>query len=186
MHGALLLRDGQGLLLCGQPGAGKSTLAMGLVERGFAFGGDDIAILRADGCVEAVPFAPTLKTGAWNLTHGISQVSARSRTHHRPDGKSVRYIADIRRAPFGAVRLAGIVLLARGRKRRASLAPVDPARALSELIAGSFTPDSRLSTSQFSRLLRLVSSTPAHELFYSGLAEATEEIGRHYGWASIR
>ncbi|WOH56115.1 MULTISPECIES: hypothetical protein [Bradyrhizobium] len=40
-----------GLLLCGQPGAGKSTLALELVDAGFQYAGDDVALIGADGTI---------------------------------------------------------------------------------------------------------------------------------------
>ena len=45
VHGALVVRDGRGLLLAGRGEAGKSTLACALWERGATLLGDDMAIL---------------------------------------------------------------------------------------------------------------------------------------------
>ena len=45
LHAASLVTDGVGLLLCGQPGAGKSTLTLQLVDGGFRYAGDDVALV---------------------------------------------------------------------------------------------------------------------------------------------
>lgn len=37
LHAASLVKDGMGLLLCGQPGAGKSTLTLQLVDAGLRY-----------------------------------------------------------------------------------------------------------------------------------------------------
>ncbi|WP_271565290.1 hypothetical protein [Bradyrhizobium sp. CCBAU 11386] len=63
LHAGSLAKGGMGLLLCGQPGAGKSTLALQLVDAGFQYAGDDVALIGTDGTIRGIPFALTLKEG---------------------------------------------------------------------------------------------------------------------------
>jgi hypothetical protein len=44
-HCAALIRDGEGVLLVAESGAGKTTLTLGLMERGWEPLGDDIALV---------------------------------------------------------------------------------------------------------------------------------------------
>jgi hypothetical protein len=53
LHTASLARDRQGLLLCGQPGMGKSILTLHLTDDGFQYGGDDVVLIQPDGEAEA-------------------------------------------------------------------------------------------------------------------------------------
>src|SRR3954447_9091017 len=43
LHAAALTRGAMGILLCGEPGAGKSTLTLQLLDAGFQYAGDDLA-----------------------------------------------------------------------------------------------------------------------------------------------
>lgn len=45
IHAAVVEKDGQVLILCGQPGAGKSTLCAALVSRGWRLFSDEMAII---------------------------------------------------------------------------------------------------------------------------------------------
>jgi len=59
-HAAAVGRNGRGLILAGDSGFGKSTLALGLVERGFLLLSDEVAVVDArDGRLE--PFPKTLE-----------------------------------------------------------------------------------------------------------------------------
>src|SRR5262249_5424382 len=64
-HGAALVdRRGGGLLLAGPSGHGKSSLALGLVARGFGFLGDDYAPLDlATGTVSPFPRTASVLPG---------------------------------------------------------------------------------------------------------------------------
>jgi serine kinase of HPr protein (carbohydrate metabolism regulator) len=50
IQGTAVAIDGQAVLIIGEPGAGKSSLALSLIDRGAQLIGDDgVTILRADG-----------------------------------------------------------------------------------------------------------------------------------------
>ncbi|PST27303.1 serine kinase [Mesorhizobium plurifarium] len=180
LHAALLVKNGKGLLICGAPGAGKSTLALALLDAGFACGGDDIALMRPDGLLRGVPFAPALKRGAWGLLESMRGTVEAAPVHRRLDNRHVRYLASIRFASGDAVPLGTVVLLRRRRKGRAALAAVDPARVLSELFLGAYTPTRRLGLSQFDALLGAIRGASAMELSYTRLDEAVEMLSRHH------
>jgi hypothetical protein len=62
VHGALIAREGRGLLLAGRGEAGKSTLACALWDRGAALLGDDMAILDiAGGTARSAPRRVSLR-----------------------------------------------------------------------------------------------------------------------------
>lgn len=180
LHAALLVKNRQGLLICGVPGAGKTTLALALLRAGFAYGGDDIALLDHDGRVQGVPFAPALKRGSWGLISDMRDAIAAAPIHRRLDKKRVRYLASMPYAPHEAVPLGCIVLLRRRGKGPVSVSAVEPARVLSELLAGAFTPAGRLDLTQFETLLSVLRRTRAIELSYSRLDEAVETLGRQH------
>ncbi|WEX77988.1 serine kinase [Sinorhizobium numidicum] len=180
LHAALLVKKSNGLLLCGAPGAGKTTLALALLERGFACGGDDIALMSADGLLRGVPFAPALKRGSWNLFAGLQDAIMACPIHRRLDNKNVRYLAPVRYAPRETVPLGTIVLIRRRKKGPAVISDVEPARVLSELLSGAFTPAGRLSLMQFQSLLHAISGARTIELTFSRLDEAVEVLSRYH------
>lgn len=51
LHGAVVTRDGEALLLIGPVGTGKTTLALDLLERGWKLSSDDVAPIDALGRV---------------------------------------------------------------------------------------------------------------------------------------
>jgi len=56
LHAGVLEKDGQGLILSGPPGVGKSTLTMALLQHGFGFLSDDFCpIERGTGWVHPFP-----------------------------------------------------------------------------------------------------------------------------------
>lgn len=45
VHATCVTKDNQGLLLCGEPGIGKTELALSLLDRGFQWVADDMVLL---------------------------------------------------------------------------------------------------------------------------------------------
>ncbi|MBU0491415.1 MAG: hypothetical protein KKA73_06485 [Chloroflexi bacterium] len=66
-HAAALSHAGQGFLLTGPAGRGKTTLTLALLDRGYAFLSDDLtAISRRDGLLHPFPQRPAQRGGnAW-------------------------------------------------------------------------------------------------------------------------
>jgi hypothetical protein len=63
VHAAALARNGRGVILVGPPFAGKTTLALGLVERGLEFYSDDLApLLRGQGVLYPYRRAAAIRT----------------------------------------------------------------------------------------------------------------------------
>ncbi|HOJ76042.1 MAG TPA: hypothetical protein PLQ89_10245 [Phycisphaerae bacterium] len=73
IHAATMSLDGQGVILAGAPGQGKSTLAAGLLARGWSYLSDEFALIHPDTrllepypkalCIKSGSFAPLLKLG---------------------------------------------------------------------------------------------------------------------------
>ncbi|QLL63072.1 serine kinase [Sinorhizobium mexicanum] len=180
LHGALLVKNARSLLICGAPGAGKTTLALALVAAGFDCGGDDIALMDGRGLMRGVPFAPALKSGSWDLLDGLRDAIIACPVHRRLDNKRVRYLAPVRYAPREHVPLHMIVLIRRRKEGPAVISAVEPVQALSELLSGAFTSERRLDVMQFESLLTAVSGARLVELTFSRLDEAVAILSRYH------
>jgi hypothetical protein len=67
LHAAAVVRQGKALVLAGQKASGKTTLTMGLLQRGFSYLSDDFVPLARGGEVLPMPFCLALKQGSWPL-----------------------------------------------------------------------------------------------------------------------
>ncbi|MHB0768994.1 PqqD family peptide modification chaperone [Bradyrhizobium sp. 5.13L] len=170
LHAATLVTDGVGLLLCGQPGAGKSTLTLQLVDGGFRYAGDDVALVGTDGTICGVPFALTLKEGSWDLLSRLHGGRYET-THCRSDGVRVRYVP-IPDAQDQCVSAGWIIFLNRVAAGPAELTAIDQLDSMKRLIENSFAADGRLSQAGFLALKRIVLGARSFRLTYCEAVEA--------------
>ena len=172
LHAASLVKDGAGLLLCGEPGAGKSTLSLQLVDAGFQYAGDDVALIESDGTACGIPFALTLKEGSWEWL-SVLQSNWDGVTHHRADGAQVRYLP-ISNAHNGSLSVGWIIFLNRVAEGSPELTALDQLDSMKRLIEGAFAADGKLSQAGFSALKRIVSGARSFQLTYCEAVEARE------------
>ncbi|TGP22989.1 MULTISPECIES: PqqD family peptide modification chaperone [unclassified Mesorhizobium] len=176
LHAAALVRNERAVLLCGKPGAGKTTLTLALVHAGFGFASDDVTLLDARGHGVGLPFAPAVKAGAWPLVAehypGLDTVPV----CRRPDRRRVRFAVPSKVAPPSPIPIGCVIQLRRGRDAKACLEPVDPAGALRVLLNGAFAPSRELSGAAFDALTQAIGSAGTYCLTYSKLDDAVELI----------
>ena len=176
LHAGCLHRGGRALLLTGAPGAGKTTLNAWLLGAGFAYDGDDIALLRPDGRVRGLPFLPTIKSGAWPLMARRFPARFGSAIHLRPDGKRVRYLTPPAWATAGPVPIGWIIKLCRTRAGAARLVPMHPAAAIRHLLSEAASASGAVDAATLGTLIRAVTAARSHELHYHDLDEAARLI----------
>lgn len=176
IHAAALVRDNRALLLCGRPGAGKTTLTLALIRTGFQFAGDDVTLLDSRGRSIGLPFAPAVKVGAWPILAEHYPELETMPVFRRPDRKRVRYPVPEKFVPFSPKTVGWVLLLRRNQAAIASLEPVDPAGALRGMLNGAFTPQGEVTGSAFDALAQVLDSAQVYCLNYSGLKDATRLI----------
>jgi hypothetical protein len=171
LHAASLAKGGLGLLLCGEPGAGKSTLTLQLVDAGFQYAGDDVALIGSDGMIHGIPFALTIKPGSWELLSRLRSDLRDVATYRRPDGALVRYVpaADVH---HGNLSVNWIIFLNRAQNGSVRLAPLDQLDSMKRLIASGFAADGKLSQAGFGALKGIVGQAKSFELTYCESTEA--------------
>lgn len=174
-HAALLSRAGQGLLISGQPGAGKTTLTLALAAAGWGYGSDDIVRVSPAGFA-GVPFSPAVKAGAWPLlAERLPQIHGLA-THLRRDGQHVRY-ATVGGFASGRVdRVRWALILDRRDGAAAALEPVDPLSMLTHLLGGAYSADHRLAGDTLQRLAERLAGVDCRKLIYSDLDGALAAI----------
>lgn len=171
LHGASLLRGDRILLLCGAPGAGKTTLSLALLGAGFGFAGDDVMLLDARGRGTGLPFAPAVKAGAWPLLSEVVPGLASAPIYRRPDRRRVRYPRPKDVVAQDPRSVGWLVLLSRG-DGPAALEPIDPASAIQGVLDGAFALDGELTPVGFDALAHAIREAEIYRLTYSRLDEA--------------
>ncbi len=177
LHAAIAVHDsGHAMLLVGGPGAGKSTLATALDTAGFTLAGDDVAVLKYDGSVFAIPFPSTLKTGAWELLDAKQDEISEANTHLRPDGQYVRYLTVDAETALTPRPVSWIVFLDRQNDEAPTLSPQPVPQTISGLISQAWSGTSDLTTEEFGALAACVNDASCFQLRYSDLKKAVAAL----------
>jgi hypothetical protein len=173
LHCAMLLRGDRALLLTGPPGAGKTTLTLNLLARGFEYAADDITLLMNDGRARGVTFAPAIKSGARTLVKSLP-MQLEGPDHKRLDGKRVRYATNLKLAGQRPIRVKWIARLHRSAAKPTEWKAVDLTSTLKELINGAHTFDRRLSNNQIRVLIGMIARANCGVLEYSRADKAAQ------------
>lgn len=175
-HGAMLLRGGCALLLSGEPGAGKTTLALALAAAGWRYGSDDIVRISPEGAARGVAFAAAVKRGSLPLLRplwpGLDQLPEWLRT----DGQQARYLLPPRRAQTPQ-RLNLVVTLARRSGARAEFQPISAVEALNAIMQGGYARRWSMTADAFCALAVSLERAVCVRLEYSDLEPAVAAIG---------
>jgi hypothetical protein len=166
LHAAAAARDGSAVLLCGSPGAGKSTLAVQLVGRGWAFVAEDVVpVDGTSGLAQPMPCTPCVRTGS-------------SEGPLLEESKQVIDVA-AERVATTAQPIGGIVFPEFAPGAPLSLLPLSTASAAWLLTAQCLRFDQDRART-IGALFRLAEALPVFHLRYSAPAAAAEELTRRW------
>lgn len=166
-HAALLSRGGQGVLICGEPGAGKTTLSVSLLLAGFGYHSDDIVWISESGEAVGAPFAPAIKAGGWPVLEEMTGGAATSETYLRSDGQQVRYLslpAPVSQAPL---QIGSILLLARREGNAPRVEPVTPLKVLTAVLGSAYAMRGGISATDLKSLTSVIGEARIGRLCFS-------------------
>jgi hypothetical protein len=173
VHGACVVREGRGVLLCGASGAGKSTLAFACARAGWAYLTDDAAALL-QGSADREALA---RRHRFRFRPGIERLFPeleRYETRVEPNGKPT---VEVPASAFPAIstssqcRIEAIVFLDRRSGCAAALRPVAAADA-GERLMGEMPDYGGATRIRHAETVAKLVAAPAYELRYDALPEA--------------
>lgn len=174
LHAGLLARSDQGLLLLGSPGAGKSTLALALMSRGFDYASDDVSLVGLAGSVTGVAFAPGLKKGSWPIADQLG--AELTPPHLRPDGQEVRFARTPTVRTLASYPIGMILSLSRVARAVPRLEKMESHEALEALIQEGRSSSGICSAALMSALAKIVRGAHCYRLHYAEAPQAADLI----------
>ncbi|MCC6857966.1 MAG: hypothetical protein IT158_05380 [Bryobacterales bacterium] len=182
VHAACVALAGRGVLLCGGPGAGKSTLAYACAKAGFTYLSDDVASLVRAGAARLLvgkPYHFRFRDTAAGLFPELRTFTSKTAQNGKPSIEvGTRELAGVRTAVTCEAEF--LVFLNRWESGEASLNPVAPEEAKRRLRAGLPVLEPRAWSEQCASLEKLA-ARPAFELRYSSLDAAVICLERLLG-----
>ena len=173
VHGACVVREGRGLLLCGASGAGKSTLAFACARAGWTYITDDAAVLL-QGSPDREALARRhhfrFRPEAVRLIPELE----RYETRVQPNGKPT---IEVPASAFPEIstsarcRIEATVFLDRRSGSAATLRPVAAAEA-GERLMGEMPDYGGAARIRHAETIARLVAAPAYELRYDALPEA--------------
>ena len=178
IHAATVARNGRGLILPGQPGTGKSTLAAGLVRSGWQLLSDEFALLGlSDGLLYPLRRPISLKGDALALFRAVAPARMSAGCYDSEKGKIGFYIPDSTRGDYASapVRPAAIVVLDRDPEAHIDVARIAGADAFVHATRNSFNYTS-LGEPGFRAMRDLVGACGRFYLRYPDVEAATAPL----------
>ncbi len=158
------------------PGSGKSTLIAALIQNGFQFYSDEVALLHEDSLqVEPVPLAICVKDTGVEVLSAFYPELLSLPLHHRGDGKLVRYMPPpVSSVPAaGRLRSVGAVIFPSYTPNAVTrLQKLEKMTALESMMRECLIVDARLDLERVTALVDWVDKTPCYTLHVSDLDAA--------------
>ena len=179
IHSAAVATPGGILVIAGASGQGKSTLALGLAERGFGLLSDELAIVDRDGSVLPYPRSVHVRPATLDLIPALGFLAERPRLTLGGGSEWALTPAELRDrwggTPPTAGPLAAIILLdGVPGANEPSLTAISPAIASLELTRSSWAASVAFGNT-LARLATFASSVPCARL-RSGPLERTLDV----------
>ncbi len=176
IHAACVVRNGKGVLLCGDSGAGKSTLAYACARAGWTYTSDDTsylindyAIPRVIGHSHRVRFRPEAKA----LFSELADMEVTPRMEGKPSIEaSVSQLPHLGAACEANVH--AILYLNRHLSVKARIVSLPEGTATKRMQAELFSAGEI--REKHKKILERLSSVPTYELQYCGLDDAIERL----------
>jgi len=177
IHAAVVERNGKAVLLPAPSRHGKSTLTSALVDAGYGFLSDDMAVLDLHtGRVFPFPLGLSLRAGSWPLVEGMfPELGALPPVS--PSDEALKVVV-----PQGArvvcepLPLAAVAFPVHGPERPSALRPLSMTELMVQLSAAGFWAP--LHEDGAGRLLDLLRAPRRFRLEYSSLEAAVKLVGR--------
>ncbi len=190
LHANAVKRDGAGLVIVGDSGAGKTTLTLALISEGWGYVSDDAIFLRSCGeQVEALAFRRGF--AVTDRTAGFFPELASPQVVYSPvrDGKRLADVSALFPGRFSYSCVPGGVVFPRiAQRRQSALAPIEKTGAMARLILQSpgILTDKELVSRQMATLALLVEQARCYELLVgSDVYERPREVSDLL-WETLR
>lgn len=170
LHAGAVEIGGDGVLLAGSKGSGKSTLVLTLAGDGARYLGDEIAFVRfEDATLDAFPKAVTLKEGSFSLFPEVT-------TYNDPVRGRVRYHRPASAVSVGHRTAIDLIVFPTwsGEQGDAKVSEVPAAEVALELIRASFGGLER--DRRMLSLVRRLAQVPAYRVEYGDALAASAAI----------
>jgi hypothetical protein len=179
LHAAALRHGGRRVLLIGRKGAGKTTLALRLVQAGYEFEGDEHAFIEPDG-ITARPRACRVKSTSADFLPGAAAAILASPFHRDEWGRQIFNVDP--RALGGTWRIEKgqadcVIMLAPNHGGYSSIRPLAPL-SLSQALMFEFTPPPTGRSAAVAALAKFVSVGRGFDLSLGDLTGAVRCIDR--------
>ncbi len=178
LHAAVLALGDAGLVLSGEPGAGKSTLSAALMLAGWRLLSDELTLIDAQRQLQPVPRPVSLKNESIGLIRRRCPEAILTQTARDTTKGSVAHLRASKESLTGAGRTASPRALVFPRYQAGSplrLGEMRRGQALMRLIDGAFNYH-LLGREGFGRAADLVEACTCMELEYSELDEALSAL----------
>ncbi len=185
LHCAALRSATGTVLLVGEPGAGKSTLTLALMQQGWSVAGDDVTLISGNGEASGVPLPLTIKQPAWSLIETWMPETADLPAQERADGATLKYLPiPPDKTANGAAKVQAIIKLARNPDltvAQPNLTHWDKIAAMTDLFAEGHHPSGVADADMVAAMIALVEGAQCRTLSYAEAEEAATLLAETYG-----
>ncbi|WP_191060381.1 hypothetical protein [Geminicoccus harenae] len=178
VHAATVISPGRGqVMIAGATGAGKTTLALGLLAAGGTLLADDVTPIEVESHL-AWPcgLAMGVKQGSWSILDRLfPQLAEASSARIAVGPRNIRFVTAFRQAPADQGRPISMLIFPQWTAGSSlHITPLRPAEALRRLASGGTWPvdDSH----HLPEFLAWLQSVPAYHLVYDDLSHGVEAV----------
>ena len=181
LHAAVLGKNGKAAVFPAVSGSGKTTLAAVLIQHGFTFFSDELAILDTDKLTVFPLLLPmSIKSGSLKTLNFRYPDLAGRKAHVRQDGKQVRFFlppANCMAAETDSAPVNALIFPQYCNGSPHQLMKISKSNALMNIVKTT-SSDRRLLPPDISAIINLIEQTPCYSLTYSDAGIAATLIKR--------